>query len=93
MKNELATSYIDLRPFLEMYLMGKEKQNDYDEQFDNVVSTKQELLVEEKKALLKCNKKIDQMQQAYSEAKENRRLQVFIDRLFVLFLSCIQQSF
>ena len=78
MKNELASSYIDLRPFLEMYLMGKEKQNDYDDQFDDVVSANQELLIEQRKALLKCNKKIDRMHQAYSKEKEYRQCQVLI---------------
>lgn len=75
-KNVLASAYIDLRPFLEMYLIGKEKQDDNEDQFDTGVSTNQELLVEERKGLLECNKTINQMQQTYSEEKENRQCQV-----------------
>ncbi|XP_055317201.1 uncharacterized protein LOC129576316 [Sitodiplosis mosellana] len=67
-KNALATSHIDLRPFLEMYLMGKEQNNDYDE-FDGSV----EMLSDQKKVLSACNKKIKQTQEAFNKQVEKEK--------------------
>lgn len=67
----MATNNIDLRPFLEMYLMGEKLKNDYDE-VDDIM----EKLMAQKKAIAGNSKVISRIQGAFSKQIENRKNEV-----------------